>query len=127
MGSTTSDEARVRLRPVCLVAAGLVVLLGIWMLLRQDLYISTEPSGPLEQSVNWWGIGIGAGLVVGGAGGFKGALTRHRIVLLASGMLICVSGMWHPLLWPALLAAAPLFVFATTRTTASVPSLSQST
>ena len=48
----------------------------------------------------------------GTAGGFLGAVARSRAVLIASGMLIWVSGMWHPLLWPALISTVPLFVLA---------------
>lgn len=63
-------------------ASVVAVLAGVWMLFRQELYVNagTDAFGVTERSLNWWGLGIGIGLMLGGLTGLLGLFLRGRIL-----------------------------------------------
>ena len=95
----------------------MVVFIGAWMASRQSLSIATGISAQgVERAVNWWGLAIALGLLVGGVGGLAGVLTRRPHVLVGSALVTMVSGVWHPLLWPAVVAALPVLLLGSVST-----------
>jgi len=106
----TEPTVSVRLRPLAGFGAVFVLMTGAVMLSRQDLYIAAGPRS-FDRSINWWGLGIGWGLVAGGIIGVGAVVAKIRPLLIGSALLAMASAMWHPLLWPALVAAIPMLVF----------------
>lgn len=66
---------------VAAAASAVTFAAGVLMVDLQALYINTgtDAFGTTQRSFNWWGLGIGFGLMVGGITGLLGLVLRGRV------------------------------------------------